>query len=64
MALSVKQWRLAKEISREELAEILEVHANTIKNWEENPESMPVGKAVKFAQFCDLKLEQIDIFCF
>ena len=45
MGLSLKQWRLAKEISQEEMATRCGVHRNTYAAWEENPDNISVGNA-------------------
>lgn len=45
MGLSLKQWRLAKEISQEEMAMKCGVHRNTYAAWEENPDNISVGNA-------------------
>lgn len=49
MGLSMKQWRLAKEISQEEMAIKCGVHRNTYAAWEENPDNVSVGNAKKIA---------------
>lgn len=45
MGLTLKQWRLAKEISQEEMAAKCNVHRNTYAAWEENPNNISVGNA-------------------
>ena len=45
MGLTVKQWRLAKGISQEQMAEKCGVHRNTYASWEENPEDISVKNA-------------------
>lgn len=45
MGLTVKQWRLAKGISQEQMAEACGVHRNTYASWEENPEDISVKNA-------------------
>lgn len=45
MALTMKQWRLAKELSQEEMATKCNVHRNTYASWEENPDNVSVGNA-------------------
>ena len=47
MGLSLKQWRLAKEISQEKMAAACGVHRNTYAAWEENPDDISVGNAKK-----------------
>lgn len=45
MGLSLKQWRLAKEISQTEMATKCGVHRNTYAAWEENPDEISIGNA-------------------
>ena len=45
MGLTMKQWRLAKELSQEEMASKCNVHRNTYASWEENPDMVSVGNA-------------------
>lgn len=45
MGLTVKQWRLAKEISQEQMAEKCGVHRNTYAAWEERPEDISIKNA-------------------
>jgi len=49
VALSMKQWRLAKEISQEEMANRCGVHRNTYAAWEECPDNVTVGNAKKIS---------------
>ncbi len=50
MGLTLKQWRLAKEISQEEMAKKCGVHRNTYASWEEVPETISVGHAKTIAK--------------
>lgn len=45
MALSLKQWRLIKELSQEKMAEKCGVHRNTYASWEEKPDNVSVKNA-------------------
>lgn len=47
--LTVKQHRLIREISQEEMAEKVGVHVQTYRAWEENPEKISIAKAKKIA---------------
>lgn len=49
MGLTVKQWRLAKGLSQDYMAEKCHVHRNTYASWEENPENISVKNAVIIA---------------
>ncbi len=47
--LSLRQWRLAKEITVDKMAEIIGVHPNTYRNWEDEPEKISVSFALKIS---------------
>ena len=57
--LTIKQWRMLHDMSQEELAQKLNVHANTIRNWEQNSLSMQVGDALKIAEVFGISMEKI-----
>jgi transcriptional regulator with XRE-family HTH domain len=59
--LTVKQWRLAKGLSQDEMAKKCNVHRNTYANWEENPDGISVGNAKIIAEALN---EPIDIIFF
>lgn len=59
MALTLRQWRRAKEISQEKMAQILGVHVNTYQNWEEDPEKISIGKAMAIAEVFGISLDDI-----
>lgn len=61
MGLTVKQWRLAKEISQEEMAKACGVHRNTYAAWEEDPDSITIGNAKKIAEALN---ESVDVIFF
>lgn len=49
MPFTVKQWRLAKEITIGEMAEACGVHYNTYAKWEEDPGKISIDSALKIA---------------
>ena len=49
MGLSLRQWRLVKEITQEEMAKKCGVHRNTYASWEEKPETISIESAKKIA---------------
>lgn len=57
--LTLRQWRLAREISIDKMAKALEIHPNTYSAWEQEPEKIPVGKAVKITQLLDVHFADI-----
>lgn len=46
MGFTVKQWRLAKGISQEHMANACHVHRNTYAEWEDNPEKITIKNAL------------------
>lgn len=58
-ALTLREWRLAKEISQKTMAEICGIHVNTYMKWEENPKRIPVSKAYKIAMALGVGMDQI-----
>ena len=50
MALSMKQWRLVKELSQEEMASRCHVHRNTYASWEDNPDLVSIKNAKIIAE--------------
>lgn len=49
MSLTVKQWRLAKEITIAEMADACGVHCNTYAKWEAEPGKISIDAAKKIA---------------
>lgn len=54
---TLKQWRLAKELSQEYMAEKCGVHRNTYASWEEDPDSITIRNAKLIA---DALAESVD----
>ena len=59
MSLTVREWRRAKEISQETMAERLHVHVNTYMKWEKSPGQISIGKAVEIAKILGVALDEI-----
>ncbi len=59
MSLTVRQWRRAKDITQEQMAESLGIHVNTYQNWEEAPEKISIEKAVKIAEIFGVTLDDV-----
>ena len=59
MALTLRQWRRAKEITQEKMAELLKIHVNTYQNWEESPEKISIEKAMEITSILGIGLEDI-----
>lgn len=59
MSLTLRQWRRAKEITQERMADALHIHVNTYQNWEESPEKISIKKAVEITKILGVNLEDI-----
>lgn len=59
MALTMRQWRRAKELTQEYMAEKLNVHLNTYQNWEKAPEKIRLEYAVKISEILDVPMNDI-----
>jgi len=57
--LTFAEWRRAKNISREKLAEACNVHINTVMNWEKNPGKIPISKAETIAEVLGVAITDI-----
>lgn len=57
---SLREWRRIKEVTQKDLADRLNVHVNTIINWEEHPERMNAKNGVKYAKALGVPLDQVD----
>ena len=59
MALTMRQWRKAKEFSQEYMAECLGVHVNTYLNWEKEPEKISIENSQKIAKILNIPINDI-----
>ena len=59
MQLTLKEWRRAKGISQETMAEKCGIHINTYRAWEENPSEIRLGKAQLMADALGIALKDI-----
>lgn len=57
--LTLKQWRLAKQKTIAEMAEVCGVHPNTYIRWEAHQDDVSVGNAVKISRFLDVPIDDI-----
>lgn len=57
--LTMRQWRLVKEISIAAAAKACNVHPNTYAYWEEHPENVKVKNAVIIAQALGVSVDDI-----
>lgn len=59
MALTLKAWRKARDLSQAQMAERLDVHTNTYRNWEESPEKIEIGRCIQICRVLNVKLDDI-----
>ncbi len=59
MTLTLRQWRRAKEITQEKMADTLGVHVNTYQNWEEDPGKISIDKAFAIAKILNVSIDNI-----
>lgn len=60
MALTLRQWRRAKEITQHEMADKLGIHVMTYQNWEKEPGKISISNAVNIANILGLTVDDID----
>lgn len=58
--LSLKEWRRAKGISQQAVADFCGIHVNTYNQWEKNPANIPLGAAHKIAECIAVPYADID----
>lgn len=61
--MTLRQWRLVKELTIEDMAAACEVHPNTYAAWEKNPGKISVDMAVKIAHFLGTSVDAIFFNC-
>lgn len=61
MGLSLKQIRLVREKTQDEMAEKLGVHVQTYRKLEENPDEVTIKQAKIISEFLGVSYD--DIFC-
>ena len=59
MQLTLKQTRLIKEKTQDEMAQMLGVHVQTYRKLEENPEKVTIGQAKKISSFLEISYNDI-----
>lgn len=58
-ALTLRQWRLAKEISQEEMAKRLDVHVNTYIAWEKDSGKISMDNASRICRILEVPADDI-----
>jgi len=59
---TIRQIRLARELTQEEVAKGCDVHVNTYIAWEKKPESIPIGKAIILCRLLNVDINSVS-FC-
>lgn len=59
MQLTLKQTRLIKEKTQDDMAQMLGVHVQTYRKLEENPENITIGQAKKISSFLGISYNDI-----
>lgn len=57
--LTLREWRKAKEISQQKIADSCGIHVNTYIEWEKHPEKIPIGQAYVIALSMGVPLSDI-----
>jgi transcriptional regulator with XRE-family HTH domain len=57
--LTLAEWRRAKNISQEEMAQACDVHINTYRRWEEEPSSIKIKYVGTIAKRLGVKQSEI-----
>lgn len=56
--LTLRQIRLAKEVTQEKMAEKLGIHVNTYARWEERPSQISIEFCYKICDALDVEYDQ------
>lgn len=59
MKLTIEEWRRAKGISQEEMANLCGIHLNTYRAWEKNPGEIRLSKGVLIAEKLEIPIDDI-----
>ena len=59
MQLTLEEWRRAKKISQEQMAELLGIHVNTYRAWEENPGEIRLSRALLIAEKLEIPIDDL-----
>jgi DNA-binding XRE family transcriptional regulator len=57
--LTLRQWRLLKEITQQEMADKIGVHVNTYAAWEQHPERIEIQYCQKIADALEEDIHSI-----
>ena len=54
---TLREWRLVREKTLADMADVCGVHPNTYMAWEKDPESISIGMARKIADALDVSID-------
>lgn len=57
--MTIRELRRVREFSQETMAELLGIHVNTYRGYEEHPEKIPISKAAEIARILDVDMSHI-----
>ena len=57
--LTLMEWRRARKVSQEKMADLCGVHVNTYRIWENSPGQLRINQALKIADFLKISLDDI-----
>lgn len=57
--LTLMEWRRARNVSQEKMADLCGVHVNTYRIWENSPGQLRINQALKIADFLKISLDDI-----
>lgn len=60
MSLTLREWRRAKEISQQAMADKIGVHVNTYMKMEKRPNKIAIEDAVKISTILAVPMDQIN----
>ena len=58
-SLTLMEWRRARNVSQEKMAELCGVHVNTYRRWENSPGQLRINQVLKIADFLKISLDDI-----
>lgn len=60
--LTLKEWRRAKGVSVEKLADEIGVSPSTVNNWENRGQKVPVTYAILICNYLGIKIDDVNFF--
>ena len=57
--LTLEEWRRARNVSQQKMADLCGVHINTYRIWEKSPGEIRIDDGIKIAEFLNISLDDI-----